>query len=96
MPKQNYLQEEEEEFLRIKQRVEKICELAYRKNVPVFFDAEETWIQNGIDALAHEMMLRFNKERAIVFNTVQLYRIDRLNYLSKMIEDAREKIQEWI
>lgn len=83
--------EEEEEFLRIRQRVEKICELAYRKNVPVFFDAEETWIQNPIDALAHEMMLRFNKERAIVFNTVQLYRIDRLNYISKMIEDAREK-----
>lgn len=84
-------QEEEEEFSRVKQRVEKICTLAFEKNVSVFFDAEESWIQNGVDALAHEMMERFNVKKAIVFNTVQLYRIDRLNYLTKMIEDARAK-----
>lgn len=82
-------QEEETEFSRVKQRVEKICLRAYEKNVPVFFDAEESWIQNGIDDLAHKMMLRFNKEKAIVYNTVQLYRTDRLNYLGKMIEHAR-------
>jgi proline dehydrogenase len=83
--------EEEGEFTRIKQRIEKICTLAYEKNVPVFFDAEESWIQNGIDGLADEMMRRFNKEKAIVFNTVQLYRTDRLNYLTGIIEDARAK-----
>jgi len=82
---------EEDEFNRVRQRVAKICSLAHQKNVSVFFDAEESWISNGVDALAHEMMQRFNKEKAIVFNTVQLYRTDRLNYLSKMIEDAREK-----
>jgi proline dehydrogenase len=83
--------QEDDEWTRVKQRVEKISSLAYQKNVPVFFDAEETWTQNGVDALAHEMMLRFNKEKAIVFNTVQLYRTDRLNYLNNMIEDARTK-----
>jgi proline dehydrogenase len=83
--------EEENEFAGIRQRVEKICMLSHEKDVPVFFDAEETWIQNGVDALAHEMMQRFNKKKAIVFNTVQLYRTDRLNYMTKMIEDARTK-----
>jgi len=84
-------QAEENEFTRVKKRVEKICILSHEKYVPVFFDAEESWIQNVMDALAHEMMQRFNKEKAIVFNTVQLYRTDRLNYLSRMIEDARTK-----
>ena len=79
---------EEKEFGRIKQRVEKICTRAFQKNVPVFFDAEDSWIQNGIDDLALEMMIRFNKEKAVVYNTVQLYRTDRLHYLEKMIEHA--------
>ncbi|MBK5286103.1 MAG: proline dehydrogenase family protein [Bacteroidia bacterium] len=81
--------EEEKEFGNIKKRVEKICSRAFEKNVPVFIDAEETWIQSGLDGLALEMMMRFNKEKAIVFNTVQLYRTDRLPYLEKMIAHAR-------
>ena len=84
-------QEETDQFNRIRQRVEKICTMAHAKNVPVFFDAEESWIQNGIDALADEMMVRFNKERAIVFNTIQLYRTDRLTYLTRIIEDAQSR-----
>src|SRR5262249_41968184 len=67
--KEKLSQGEENEWARVNQRVEKICLLAYEKNVSVFFDAEESWIQNGVDALAHEMMQRFNKEKAIVFNT---------------------------
>lgn len=81
--------DEQNEFNRIKERVEKICSRAYENKVPVFFDAEESWIQNCIDAMADEMMFRFNKEKAIVYNTVQLYRTDRVGYLSKMIEHAR-------
>ena len=83
--------EEENEWKRVRARVEKICLQSHEKGVPVFFDAEESWIQNGVDALAHEMMVRFNKEKAIVYNTVQLYRTDRMNYLSNIIEDAHEK-----
>mgnify|MGYP003336028742 CR=1 FL=1 len=85
----NLSSKEQEEFNRIKQRVEKICSHAFEKNVPVFFDAEETWIQKCIDDMADEMMYRFNKEKAIVFNTIQLYRTDRLDYLSITIEHAR-------
>ncbi len=62
-------------------RVEEICSLAYRLGQPVFIDAEESWIQDAIDRMANEMMAKFNVGRAIVFNTVQLYRKDRLQFL---------------
>lgn len=62
-------------------RVEEICSLAHRLGQPVFIDAEESWIQDAIDRMANEMMAKFNAGRAIVFNTVQLYRKDRLQFL---------------
>lgn len=62
-------------------RVERICEAAAKAAVPVLIDAEESWMQPAIDAMADAMMARFNRERAIVFNTVQLYRHDRLAFL---------------
>lgn len=79
---------EQEEFDKVKNRVERICRKAYDTNVRIFIDAEETWIQDAIDALAREMMLKFNKEEAIVYNTIQLYRHDRLNFLKASYEDA--------
>ena len=58
--------------------------------VPVFIDAEETWIQDIIDEIALEMMRKYNKEKVIVFNTAQLYRWDRIDYL-KTLKDTAEK-----
>ena len=74
-----------------KRRVNEICELAHSIGQPIFIDAEETWIQNAIDALATEMMQKFNREKAIVYNTIQLYRHDRLDYLKKSHAEAKEK-----
>jgi proline dehydrogenase len=65
-------------FERIRKRVDKICLKAYQCKVPVLIDAEETWIQEPIDSLADEMMAKYNQEKAIVFNTYQLYRTDTL------------------
>ena len=73
--------QEEIEFQKIKERVNTICKLAYESNVPVFIDAEETWIQQAIDDLANNMMTLYNKQKAIVYNTFQFYRKDRLQYL---------------
>jgi proline dehydrogenase len=56
--------------------------------VPVLVDAEETWIQEPIDALADEMMARYNKEKAIVFNTYQLYRTETLTNLYQAHKNA--------
>ncbi|MBC8984603.1 proline dehydrogenase family protein [Pedobacter sp. N36a] len=69
---------EEAEFAKVKARCEKICRVAYDKNVPIMVDAEETWIQDTIDELAIDMMRLFNRERIIVYNTYQMYRHDKL------------------
>ena len=76
---------------RIQARVSVICELAHVLEQPVFIDAEESWIQNAIDYLAEKMMAQYNREQPIVFNTIQLYRHDRLEFLKKSHETAKEK-----
>lgn len=63
------------------ERVDSICSLAHRLGQPVFIDAEESWIQDAIDRMATEMMQRYNTQKVIVFNTFQLYRKDRLQFL---------------
>ncbi len=80
---------EKKELADIKSRVERICLRAYEVGIPVFIDAEESWIQDIIDRLAEDMMLKFNKEQAIVFNTIQMYRHDRLAFLKEAIERAK-------
>ncbi|MGF1924552.1 MAG: proline dehydrogenase family protein [Bacteroidia bacterium] len=76
--KQQLTSTEVEEFERLKGRCERICKMAYEKQVPIMIDAEETWIQDTIDELALEMMIKFNKDRLIVYNTYQMYRHDKL------------------
>lgn len=72
---------EKEEWQRVSDRLRKICAIAAEKNVGVMIDAEETWIQNPVDALTTQMMKEFNQGKAIVYNTAQLYRHDRLQYI---------------
>ncbi|WP_374166892.1 proline dehydrogenase family protein [Arcticibacter sp. MXS-1] len=69
---------EQAEYFKVKARVNQICRLAYELEVPVMIDAEETWIQGAIDDMAIEMMRQYNREEAIVYNTYQLYRNDKL------------------
>ena len=57
----------------------------------MFVDAEETWIQDPVDALTILMMDLFNKKRSVVFNTLQLYRHDRLQFLKSSYEAAVER-----
>ena len=73
------------------ERVDSICKAAHDNDVPLFIDAEETWIQETIDRIVHQMRNKYNKERAIVYNTIQLYRHDRLEYFRKEIELARKE-----
>jgi proline dehydrogenase len=70
---------------RIHTRVNEICELAHSIGQPVFIDAEESWVQDAIDGLATDMMEKYNRQQPIVYNTLQMYRTDRLEYL----HDAR-------
>jgi proline dehydrogenase len=68
-------------YERVRERVDKICLRGHECKVPVLIDAEESWIQDTIDGLAYEMMAKYNKEKAIVFNTYQLYRTSSLKNL---------------
>ena len=72
---------EQEEWQKVQSRVLAICDKAHAVGVPVMIDAEESWIQKTIDTLALDMMHLYNDEKAIVYNTYQLYRHDKLRSL---------------
>ena len=80
--------EEKKEFKWVKERINLICTTAYKNNVRLFIDAEESWIQDAIDEIVISMMRKYNSERAIVFNTLQMYRWDRLAFLKQSYADA--------
>ena len=75
-------------FQRCRKRVDTICDKAFSYKIPVLIDAEETWIQDTIDSLAYSMMGKYNKERAIVFNTFQMYRKQSPKNLRDAYHDA--------
>lgn len=83
--------EEEEEWQRVKNRVNRICEEAYNQGVRLLADAEESWMQDAADILMEEMMFKYNRERAIIFNTLQCYRWDRMQYLKDLHSRAKEE-----
>lgn len=75
---------------RIQDRVAEICGLAASIGQPIFIDAEETWIQNAIDRLAADMMALHNRERVLIFTTIQFYRADALELLKEQHQKAVE------
>lgn len=83
--------DEKEEWHRVRHRVMRVCGTGAEKKVGVFIDAEETWIQDPVDALTILMMDTFNKERCVVYNTLQHYRHDRLQFLYDCHQAAVER-----
>lgn len=81
---------EKNEFEQVKRRIKSICETAYTNKVRLFIDAEESWLQTTIDNMVTDMMMAYNKEQVIVYNTIQFYRHDRLAYLTKSIQHAKD------
>ena len=80
--------DEVSEYEKVKLRIDRICELGYKKKVSVFIDAEESWIQPAIDELVTAMMMKYNKEKAFIYNTIQFYLKDRLEFQRKAYEHA--------
>ncbi len=83
--------EEEAAWQRVIHRVDAICALAVQVDTPIFIDAEDSWIQDAIDQLADAMMEKYNTRKAIVYNTIQLYRHDRLDFLHQSHQRAVER-----
>lgn len=84
-------EEESAEWQRVTERITKICSAAADKKVGVFIDAEETWVQDPVDVLSILMMAMFNKKEIVVYNTIQLYRHDRLQFLKNCYESAIQR-----
>jgi len=81
-------EEEKIEAQNFKNRVEILCKAAYEGDLPILIDAEDTFFQNFIDETVDEMMVKYNKEKAIVYNTWQMYRTDRLQNLKYTYQKA--------
>ncbi len=77
-------------WTRAKNRIEEICYTAHKFGMCIMIDAEESWIQKAIDEMALEMMQRFNKEQIVVVNTLQMYRVDRLDFLKESYQLAQD------
>lgn len=83
--------EEAAEWNRVLERFDIVCKTAHAKDVALLIDAEESWMQDAADDLVADMMRKYNKEKAIVYNTLQMYRWDRLDYLKKLHEQAKQE-----
>lgn len=83
--------EQKAEFDRVLKRMDTLCRRAYERNVRIFIDAEESWIQDTIDTLAYDMMHRYNHERPVIYNTYQMYRWESLDHLRRDTAEAQAK-----
>lgn len=83
--------EEQAEWERVVSRFDGVCKKAHQLNISLLIDAEESWMQKAADDLVELMMERYNKDKAIIYNTLQLYRWDRLDYLKNLLVRATEK-----
>ncbi|PIE48659.1 MAG: proline dehydrogenase [Flavobacteriales bacterium] len=83
--------EEQIEWEKILFRYNTVCKAAYDNDVPLLIDAEESWIQKAIDDLVVNLMEKYNREKAIIFNTLQMYRWDRVDYLKKIQKRSKER-----
>ena len=83
--------EETKEFLEFKKRFMAFCQRAHDNDVRLIVDAEDCCFQDALDELTDEAMRKYNKRRAIVFATLQMYRHDRMPYLRRILDDAKEK-----
>lgn len=84
-------EQEQAEFARVEQRVNRICQTSFQTGVPTMIDAEETWIQQTIDRLAMDMMGKYNQQKPLIYNTYQLYRADKFASLKADIAIAQRE-----
>ncbi|MEP5341473.1 MAG: proline dehydrogenase family protein [Algibacter sp.] len=88
---ENLTEKEQDEWNRVINRFDLVCKKAKESDVAVLIDAEESWMQDAADDLVTDMMEKYNKEKPIVYNTLQMYRHDRLDFLITQHERAKNK-----
>lgn len=88
---ENLTETEIQEWNKVRERFDKVCSAAHENDVVLLIDAEESWMQDAADDLVTEMMQKYNKEKAVIFNTLQMYRWDRIDYLKKLHKQAKQE-----
>ena len=78
-------------FDKLLKRVDQICSTAAKSKVILYIDAEDYCMQAIFDKITELMMEKYNKEYAVVFNTLQMYLTDRLEYLNFLIKEGEQK-----
>ena len=86
---QLFTADEQEQWNRIEERYDRVCKLAKEKDVELLIDAEESWMQQAVDDLVTNMMQKYNTEKPIVYNTLQMYRHDRMAFVKAQLEHAK-------
>lgn len=81
-------EKEEQEWQRVIKRFDKACKKAHDLDVSLLVDGEESWMQDAADQIVEDLMRKYNKKKAVVFNTLQMYRWDRLDYLKELRQKA--------
>ena len=77
-------------YIRIVDRFDIICKTAFENQIKILVDAEESWLQDAIDDIVLMMMIKYNTDNTIVYNTSQMYRHDRLKYLKELKKKSIE------
>lgn len=83
--------EEQAEWDRVLARYDKVAKAAYEKNVPLLIDAEDFCMQKAADEAVEDLMEKYNKDKAIIFGTLQLYRHDRMDYIKALQQRAKKQ-----
>ncbi len=83
--------DEEKRWFHAKERISMLCKTAWEHSIPILIDAEESWIQNTIDSIVYDMMKIYNREKVIVYNTIQMYRTDGFSMLKNAYEMAENE-----
>ncbi|NDK55792.1 proline dehydrogenase family protein [Pontibacter fetidus] len=81
---------EQAAYTRTEQRLDAVCSAVAKADLTLYIDAEESWMQDPMDKLAEQMMVKYNRNRAVIFNTLQMYRVDRVAYLQACLKRCAE------
>ncbi|KAH8244112.1 hypothetical protein KR038_007871 [Drosophila bunnanda] len=82
---------EEEMFRNMIRRLNTIVKAAADLDVRIMVDAEQTYFQPAISRITLEMMRKYNKDKAIVFNTYQCYLREAFREVNTDMEQAKRQ-----
>ena len=75
----------------MQQRFEQLTNAAAQAAVVLMIDAEESWIQDGVDLLVLPLLVKYNSDKVVLALTIQLYLKDRNLVYKRLLKDADKR-----